>query len=66
MAEPNEPGGPGQSDQPERESTADDRAADSEAQDVDAQDVEDLDVADEEITERVRGGRRAISIPYGY
>lgn len=61
MAEPNEPGGPEQSDQPERESTAQDQAAEAEAQDV-----EDLDVDDEEITERVRGGRRAISIPYGY
>lgn len=28
--------------------------------------AEDLEIADEEITERVRGGRRAISIPYGY
>lgn len=61
MAEPNEPGRPEQSDEPERESTAKDRAAETEAEDV-----EDLDVADEEITERVRGGKRAISIPYGY
>lgn len=29
-----------------------------------AKDVEDLDVSDEEISERIRGGRRAISIPY--
>lgn len=28
------------------------------------EDVEDLDVTDEEISERIRGGRRAISIPY--
>lgn len=44
-----------QPDEPERAEAAEDEAA---------EDVEDLDVSDEEISERVRGGRRATSIPY--
>lgn len=31
---------------------------------TEAEENEDLDIADEEITERVRGGARAISIPF--
>lgn len=52
MAESTQPEEPGQ---PERAEQPKDQAA---------EDVEDLDVTDEEISERIRGGRRAISIPF--
>lgn len=47
----------------EREHEPGDTPADEAAAETDVE-AEDLEVDDEEITERVRGGARAISIPF--
>lgn len=60
MAEPNEPTDEERVDP--KETVAEDQAAETEADDV--EEVEDVEMEDEEISERVRGGVRSISIPF--